>query len=161
MRKTVIKSLTKFAQCSDLDYLDLETLAQVEISSENPEFPIESALIPGSDLGWKAATSGAQTIRLVFDQPQIIKHIALIFDEPNQSRTQEFVLLWRRENEDFFQELLRQQFHFSPPQTSRQVEDYAVDLKQLNALELQIIPDISRGNDIFAVLSSLRLSAVE
>ena len=43
MRKTVIKQFTKSLHSSDLGYLDLEKLAQVEISSEDLEYPIESA----------------------------------------------------------------------------------------------------------------------
>ena len=160
MRKTLIEQITKSSLSSDLDYLDLEKLAKVEISSENPEYPIESALICGFNSGWQAASSGEQTIRLIFDQPQAIKFISLAFDENKHARTQEFVLLWRRENEDFFQEILRQQYHFSPPLTIRQFENYTVDLKQLNALELRIIPDIN-GGDALASLTLMKLSAMQ
>jgi hypothetical protein len=158
MRKTVIEQFTKSLRSSDLDYLDLEKLAQVEVSSEDLEYPIESALIQGFNSGWQAANSGEQMIRLIFDQPQTIKYISLIFDENKQERTQEFVLLWRRANDDFFQEILRQQYHFSPPITIRQCENYTVDLEQLNALELRIIPDIS-GGDALAKLTLMQLSA--
>ncbi len=159
MRKTLINQPTENIQPSDLDYLELEHLAQVEISSESQEHPIESALVEGSESGWQAACSGEQTIRLIFDQPQSIKHIFLLFDELKQSRTQEFVLLWRIDNEDFFREILRQQYHFSPPLTTRELENFTVDLKQLKALELRIIPDIS-GGDAYAKLTRLRLSAM-
>ena len=159
MRKIIINPPTKNALSSDLNFLDLEPLAQVEISSECPEHPIESALATDSESGWQAVSPGEQTIRLVFDQPQTIKHIYLRFDEPGQSRTQEFVLLWRMDNETTFREILRQQYHFSPPLTTREVEDYAVDLKQLKALELKIIPDIS-GGVACAKLTRLRLAAI-
>ena len=159
MRKTLINQPTENATPSDLKYLDLERLAQVEISSESQEHPIESALVEGSETGWQAALPGEQTLRLVFDQPQTIKHISLLFDEPEQSRTQEFVLLWRKDNEDFFREILRQQYHFSPPHSAQETESYTVDLKQLKALELRIIPDIS-GGAALAKLTRLRLSAM-
>jgi hypothetical protein len=159
MRKTLINQATENILPSDLDYLELEHLAQVEISSESLGYPVESALVEGSESGWQAACSGEQTIRLVFDQPQTIKHISLLFDEREQSRTQEFVLLWRMDNEDFFREILRQQYHFSPPLTSQEIENYTVDLKHLKALELRIIPDIS-GGDACAKLTRLRLSAM-
>ena len=157
MRKTLINQPTEITTSSDLNYLDVEHLAQVEISSECQEHPIESALVEGSESGWQAASSGKQTIRLIFDQPQTIKHIFLLFDEQEQSRTQEFVLLWRMDNEDFFREILRQQYHFSPP--AQETENYSVDLKQLKALELRIIPDIS-GGDACAKLTKLRLSTM-
>jgi hypothetical protein len=159
MRKTLINQLTENTILSDFIYLDLEHLAQVEISSESQEYPIESALIEGSESVWQAACPGEQTLRLVFDQPQTIKNIFLLFDELEQSRTQEFVLLWRMDNEDFFREILRQQYHFSPPHCTQEIENYTVDLKQLKTLELRIIPDIS-GGEACAKLTRLRLSAM-
>ena len=157
MRKTLINQSTEKTPPSDPDFLDLEHLAQVEISSESQQHPIESALLEGSGSGWQAAGSGEQTLRLIFDQPQAIKHILLQFDEQEHSRTQEFVLLWRRDNEDFFREILRQQYHFSPPQSAQETENYTVDLNQLKVLELRIIPDIS-GGEALAKLTRLRLS---
>jgi hypothetical protein len=159
MRKILINQPTENTLPSDLDYLDLEHLAQVEISSECQDHPIESALVDGSEAGWQAADPGEQTIRLIFDQPQSIKHIALLFDEQEQSRTQEFVLLWRMDSEDYFREILRQQYHFSPPNSAQEIENYTVDLKHLKALELRVIPDIS-GGEAFAKLTRLRLSAM-
>jgi hypothetical protein len=159
MRKALINQPIENTPSSDLNYLDLEHLTQVEISSECRNHPIESALVESSASGWQAACSGEQTIRLIFDQPQTIKHIFLLFDEQEQSRTQEFTLLWRIDNEDIFREILRQQYHFSPPHSVQETENYTVDLKQLKALELRIIPDIS-GGDANAKLTRLRLSAV-
>jgi len=159
MRKTLINQPTENTTTSDLNYLDVEHLAQVEISSESQEHPIESALVKGSKSGWQAACPGEQTIRLIFDQPQAIKHIFLQFDELEQSRTQEFVLLWRMDNEDFFREILRQQYHFCPPHSVQETENYTVDFKQLKVLELRIIPDMS-GGETCAKLTRLRLSAI-
>lgn len=159
MRKTLINRPVENTTSPDLNYLELEHLAQVEISSECQEHPIESALVEGSESGWQAAAPGEQTIRLIFDQPQTIKHVFLLFDEQEQSRTQEFVLLGRMVNEDFFREIVRQQYHFSPQLTTREIENYTVDLKQLKVLELRIIPDIS-GGDACAKLTRLRLSAI-
>ena len=159
MRKTLINQPVHKTTPADLNYLELAHLAQVEISSECQEHPIESALVEDSGSGWQAACSGEQTIRLIFDEPLAIKHIFLLFDEQELSRTQEFVLLWRRDNEDFFREILRQQYHFSPPLTTQEIEHYTVDLKQLKALELRITPDIS-GGEACAKLTRLRLSAM-
>jgi hypothetical protein len=159
MRKTTLGPAQKNILSSDVNFLDLEHLAQVEISSECRERPIESALAADSESGWQAAGPGEQTIRLIFDQPQTVKYIYLRFDELEQPRTQEFVLLWRKDNEVFFREILRQQYHFSPPLTSRENEKYTVDLEQVKALELRIIPDIS-GGEARATLTRLRLAAI-
>jgi len=71
-------------------------------------------------------------------------------------RTQEFVLRWSGDYGGSFQEIVRQQWNFSPPQAIREVEDYRVELSGVNVLELVIVPDISRGS-AHASLKSLRL----
>lgn len=159
MRKIMINQIAENTPSSDLDFLDLEQLAQVEFTSECLEYPIESALLLTEDSGsgWQAASGGEQTIRLFFDQPRTIEHIFLIFDEPQQSRTQEFVLLWLMDKESSYREILRQQYHFSPPDTTREIEHYEVRLNQLKVLELRIIPDIS-GGEACARLKQLRLA---
>lgn len=159
MRKIMINQTAENILSPALNFLDLEQLAQVEFTSECPEHPVESALLLTEDsgVGWQAASGGEQTIRLVFDQPCTIEHIFLVFDERQQSRTQEFVLFWLRDDENSYQEILRQQYHFSPPDTTREIEHYQVGLNQLKALELRIIPDIS-GGDACATLKRLRLA---
>lgn len=158
MRKIMINQAVEAIPACDLKFLDLELLAQVEFTSECQEYPVESALVLAEDsaFGWQAACPGEQVIRLVFDQPQVIEHIFLVFDELQYARTQEFVLLWLMDKESSYQEILRQQYHFSPPNTSREVEHYEVKLNQLKALELRITPDID-GGGACAKLKKLRL----
>lgn len=158
MRKTTINPVSENSSPSNLDFLDLERLAQVEISSECPEHPVESALLLNEDsgAGWRAANPGEQTIRVVFDQPCAIERIFLEFEERQQARTQEFVLLGLIDNESAYREILRQQYHFSPPNTTQEIEHYEFKLNRLKALELRIIPDIS-GGDACATLKKLRL----
>lgn len=157
MRKTIINQSEKSISSSELNFLDPEHLARVEITSECQEHPIESALLLTGDSEWVAASAGEQRIRIVFDQPQTIEHIILRFDDPQQSRTQEFVLLWLMDKENAYREILRQQYHFSPPNTTSEIEHYQVNLKQLKALELRIIPDIN-GGGACARLKKLRLA---
>ena len=94
-------------------WLDLESLATFEISSEDAEYPIECAL-RDDEKSWRAAEDGKQTIRINFDSPQIVSRIALRFEENNVARTQQFILLWRSSRESNWREIVRQQFHFSP-----------------------------------------------
>lgn len=145
MRKQVIGSVPDSTPRSDPGWMNLEQLAQVEISSEDPEYPIESALQPGAAQGWRAAQPGVQTIRLRFDHPQHLSRIWLVFVDPDVPRTQEFVLRWSPDGGNSYQEIVRQQWNFSPPQATREVEDYHVDLAGVTVLELQIVPDISGG----------------
>lgn len=159
MRKTLINQAVENLPFPDLNFLDLDHLAQVEFTSECLEHPVESALLLTENLeaGWQAANPGEQTIRVIFDQPRTIEHIVLMFDELQQSRTQEFVLLWLMDHEDCYREILRQQYHFSPPDTTREIEHYEVKLNQLKALELRITPDIG-GGEVCAKLKQLRLA---
>lgn len=138
-------------------WLDIEQLAQLELTSEAPDHPIEAALRPGGGTGWRADTPGEQTIRLVFDEPQRITRVRLVFQEDSRQRTQEFTLGWRAQGEQGLREIVRQQYTFSPPNTSRQEETYNVELAGVTALELRIIPDISKG-DARASLAELRIA---
>ncbi len=108
-------------------------------------------------MGWRAADSGTQTIRLIFDEPQRLNHIALAFEETETGRTQEFVLRWSGDGGRSFREIVRQQWNFSPPNTTREAEEYQVDLSDVSVLELIIVPDISRGM-ARASLKSMRLT---
>jgi hypothetical protein len=67
-------------------------------------------------------------IRLVFDQPQRVRHISLVFEENEIARTQEFVLRWSPDGGRSVKEIVRQQWNFSPPETIREVEEYQVEL---------------------------------
>src|SRR5579859_333664 len=50
---------------------------------------VEFALVSGEMRGWRAEASGTQTIRLIFDKPQKLSRISLIFEES------EMVSRWR------------------------------------------------------------------
>jgi hypothetical protein len=156
MRKSIIGHGPSEVSATEQDWLDLERLAQVEITSEAEDYPIESALMPGSGLGWRAEEPGEQTIRLLFDEPLRLRRIHLVFQEDEQERTQEFVLRWSPDGGQSSREIVRQQFNFSPPGATREVEDYDVELSGVTILELKIIPDISGGN-ARASLAQLRL----
>ncbi len=66
----------------------------VEVTSEEKEYPVEAALVAGEMRGWRAAESGTQAIRLLFDKPQRLARISVVFEETETQRTQEFVLRW-------------------------------------------------------------------
>ena len=158
MKKRIVpKAEQQPPQLSDEDWLDLERLADVELTSEDSANPIESALLLTSGSGWQAAQAGAQTIRLVFTKPQQIRRIRLEFVEPLTQRTQQFVLRWSADGGESFQEIVRQQWNFSPHGATHETEDYCVDLMDVSMLELNIIPDTS-GGDARASLARLRIA---
>src|SRR5216110_4083368 len=81
MRKRLITPIPQDAPLRDEEWLDLDGAAVVEVTSEEKDYPVESALVPGEMRGWRAAAPGTQTIRLIFDQPQRLTRIALVFEE--------------------------------------------------------------------------------
>jgi hypothetical protein len=156
MRKRIINLVQQESTSLDLKWLNIEELAEVEITSEDVAHPIESALQPGRS-GWRAAGSGMQTIQLFFDNPQKLQRIWMDFVEPSSERTQEYVLRWSPDGGKSYREIVRQQWNFSPNGATRETEDLHVDLPAVTVLELSIIPDISGGN-AFASLAQLRLA---
>src|SRR5438270_5428997 len=157
MRKRLITSTPETVRSRGEGWLDVEQAAIVEITSEQQHYPVESVFVSGEAQGWRASEAGRQTIRLVFDQPQKLKQISLVFEEKETARTQEFVLRWSADGGNSFREIVRQQWNFSPPETIREVEEYQVELASVTILELIIVPNVS-GGSARASLKSLHLS---
>lgn len=157
MRKRIIGSIHPDAAPSDQDWLNVEDIAEVEVTSEDTAHPIESALLPGHTSGWRAAGPGMQTIRLLFSQPQPLHRIWLKFEDRRAERTQEYVLRWSSDGGQSFREIVRQQWNFSPMGSPTETEVHDVDLPAITVLELRIVPDIS-GGDAVASLEQLRLA---
>jgi hypothetical protein len=156
MRKRVFTPTPQGIRPHDEGWIDLDRVASVEVTSEEKDYGIESALVSGDMRGWRAAGPGTQTIRLIFDHPQRLRRISLVFEENETKRTQEFVLRWSADGGRSFREIVRQQWNFSPPDTVREVEEYQVELSDVTVLELVIAPDNS-GGAARASLKSLRL----
>jgi hypothetical protein len=140
----------------DCPWLDVGSRCSVEVTSEENGHPIEAALQAEKASGWRAAVPGKQIIRLIFDKPQKLQRICLVFEELEHSRTQEFVLRSRSENADF-QEIVRQQWNFSPTGSVREIEDYTVQLSEVKVLEIIVVPN-KDANEARASLHCLRLA---
>ena len=157
MRKDIINATEPNPPGTSEKWLNLEEIARVEISSEDPQYPIESAFTHGEGLGWGASQPGEQTIRLLFDEPTDIRRISLRFSEPQAERTQQFTLRWADSQTGPFREIVRQQWNFDPRNSTMEVEDYKVDLHHVLALELTIDPDLGK-NQAFAALTDWHLA---
>jgi hypothetical protein len=136
----------------DEGWRDLSQCAAFEATSEEVGSPLE--LSPDASK-WIAATPGEQVIRITFDEPQKISKIFLLFEETANARSQEFVLSWQRVGQPQWQEIVRQQFDFSPPATTVERENFKVSLERASAVQLLIIPERSGGGH--ASLSQLRI----
>ena len=156
-RKRLITAVPQVGPRRDQHWFDLGTVATVEVTSETKDHPVEAALLLSETRGWRAAQPGAQLIRLLFDHPLRVKRISLVFEETENTRTQEFVLRWSSDFGRSFREIVRQQWNFSPPGTIQELEDYGVDLLDVTVVELEIIPDKS-GGEARASIESLRLA---
>jgi F5/8 type C domain len=155
MRKVIIAPVRYDKVLPTEIWLNLDELATVHVTSEQPSYPIESAFTPDG-VGWRAASNGTQTIRLVFDEPQKITRIWLMFEETENARTQEFVLRWSPDRGQTFHEIVRQQWNFGSD-SARETENYNVELSGVTVLELIIMPD-NRGGQAKASLMGMRLA---
>jgi hypothetical protein len=159
MRKSIVSPSTTTATPIGEVWRDLERIARVEISSEDDQFPIEQALGRKVTTGWRAAETGPQLIRLHFDEPLSIKRLQLHFVDRTSDRSQEFAVYAGSGSE--LQEIVRQQWTFSPNGSTEQVEDYTVSLSGITTLELKIDPDRShdpKQSKNYASLQSLKLA---
>ena len=157
MRKRLITPTPETVRSRGEGWLDVERAAIVEITSEDKDYPVESAFASGEARGWRAAEPGPQTIRLVFDQPRRLRSISLVFEENEIARTQEFVLRCSSDGRSAAKDIVRQQWNFSPPESIREVEEYQLELSGITTLELIINPDIN-GGIARASLKNFRLS---
>jgi hypothetical protein len=152
------KKLLSATQADETRKLDLETLASFEVSSEAEGHPLENAL-NADETRWQASNEGPQTVRLVFDIPQDLSRIILLFEEQEIARTQEFAIFWKSIGDSDWREFRRQQFNFSPSGTTREDEDFQMALLEVTALELRITPSIGGGGK--ASLTYLALEIVK
>jgi len=156
-RKFITKSdVANVRRRDEQNWLDLGQIASVEVTSEDPNFPIESALVPGEGPGWRASASGKQIIRILFDNPRRLHRSRLEFLESDVQRTQEFTLAWSTQWNGPLREIVRQQWNFSPQASTSEVEDYQVDLDFVSVLELALKPDLMPSNAV-ATLTAWRM----
>lgn len=127
----------------DRSHLPIHVIAQVEVTSEDPERPIEAALSELGTSGWRAADPGEQRVTILFDAPELVRKMTLQFVETDRPRTHEFVLTWSSKIEGPAHIIVRQQWTFSPSGSTTESETYVVDLSDVRMLELMIKPDLS------------------
>jgi uncharacterized protein (DUF736 family) len=158
MRKRIIGSRKIGSEPADLNqkWLDLGQIATVEVTSEDPEFPVEGAFLSDPGAGWRASEDGEQRLRIIFDEPTTLRRMQLDFIESEVERTQEFTIRWSASAGGPTQDVVRQQWNFSPGGSTREVEHYEVNLESISVLELSIKPDLS-GAKGRASLSKWRL----
>jgi hypothetical protein len=157
MRKRILGPGPSSDQPDGRQWLNLQELAEIDVTSEADGHPVESAFNFGAGPGWRAASPGRQRIRLAFDQPRSISRMRLQFNELEVARTQEFTVQWSGGLGEPLKEVVRQQWNFSPSGSTMETEDYVVDLQAVAILELTIDPDRGAG-EALATLADWRLA---
>jgi hypothetical protein len=157
VRKRIVADRTIVPPEPASNWLDLALIATVEVTSEDPEFPIESVFGADGGPGWRAASTGQQQIRLIFDEPLSVRRIQLHFLEPAHDRLQQFTVRWSALGGGPVREIVRQQWNFSPGGSTSEFEDYHVNLDHVAALELEINPDL-RNSEALATLAAWRVA---
>ncbi len=142
---------------SEGNWLDLEALASVEVSSEAAGFPVEGALVPGSSRGWQAASAGTANLLLRFDAPLHIAQVLLHCIDREHERSQEWALTAHLVDGSE-REIVRGGWNFSPGGSTDQREVYTLNLGGVRELALAIDPD--RGRERYpATLAAWRVSS--
>jgi hypothetical protein len=142
------------------DELDLPAIATALLTSESADHPIENIFDdrrgPGATR-WIAETPGEQTLTLAFDKPQHLHRVELEVEELNETRTQELELLVSQDGGASYRHILRQEFNFSPPNTTFEREVWTVNATGVTHVRLRIMPD-KGGRPCLATLTSLVLA---
>jgi len=138
---------------------DIAALATVLVTSETSASPIDNAFDshhgPGGSR-WVAGEPGTQRLVLAFDAPQAMHTLYLEIEEPEVSRTQELQVAISRDGGHTYQELLRQEYTFSPPSTTFEREEWSITAEGVTHLQLVITPD-KGGKPCQATLTTLIL----
>jgi len=91
LRKLIVEKAGKLLP-QIMPWIDIESLATAELSSEDPAFRFENALSSSGGGGWPALEPGPQTIRLHFQIPIRVGQRRVEFQEFEIERPQEFAI---------------------------------------------------------------------
>src|SRR2546426_11326037 len=95
MRKRLIGPASDRVRPHDEGWLDVDAAAVVEVTSEEEDYPIESALLLRETGGWQAASRGTQTIRLEHTAEVTVPAAKGKLENPKQ-RSHQSRARWRR-----------------------------------------------------------------
>jgi hypothetical protein len=95
MRKQIINDTEPNPPEISEEWLNLEEIARMEVSSEDPKYPIESAFKHTESLGWRAGQLGERTIRLLLMSPKIFADMAPLFWSQKLSERSSSPCVWQ------------------------------------------------------------------
>ena len=106
---------------------------------------------------WSADCPGEQIIEIRFRHSTSVSRLRVVSWEVEQSRTQEMTIWACLRRGEGHREVLRQRFTFRPGGATSQVEESALQLTDVSALQLRIVPCID-GRRAVARISELRVA---
>jgi hypothetical protein len=160
VRKRGVSSvITTARRASGAQWMDMGQIATVKVTSEDPEFPIESVFTADGGPGWRASQKGQRQIRLIFDQPLAVRRIQLPFIEPNCAHPQEFTLRWLTADGGQPREIERQQWDFSPAGSTSEIEDYEVNTGGRVCLGAGNKPDLAHKKALATLAARMKASS--
>ena len=137
---------------ADIKWLDLDVLADVTI--------VAGGRRVDRSLGvWSADCPGEQVIEIRFHHPTPVSRMRVVSSEIERSRTQETTIWASLDRGERHREVLRQQFNFSPNGATKEIEEYALQLEDVSAIQLRIVPSID-GEPAVARVTELRVASV-
>lgn len=143
MRKEILKEPDQ-SQVPRSDLIDVAAVARVLVTSEDADHPVERAFDGRGGPGgtrWVAAGDGEQTLIVAFDNPRRIRGILLEIEELEVGRTQQLQVAVSTDGGGSYRELVRQEYNFSPPDTSFERERWSAEAEGVTHLRLVITPD--------------------
>lgn len=143
MRKKIIE----IESTKSTDEIDITKIATGLITSEDANHPLENAFDDKRGKGgscWIADSTDEQTLILEFDTPQAIRQVILEIEELEVSRNQELQISISHDGGESYQEILRQEYNFSPPGTTFEKEEWTLNADNVTHFRLVIKPD--KGN---------------
>jgi len=143
VRKEILKQ-SEPGRLPSFELIDVATLAQVMVTSEDADHPVEMAFDGRGGPGgtrWVAAADGEQTLIVAFDDPQRVHGILLEIEEPEVARTQQLQVAISTDGGGSYREIVRQEYNFSPPGTSFERERWSAEAEGVTHLRLVIAPD--------------------
>ena len=158
LRKEILGTTSPAATPSSAG-IDIAALARVLVTSEDPRHPIDHAFDgqPGPDTTrWIAGEPGEQTVIVAFDRAQSIRKMHVVVDEPDVARTQEMEVAISTDGGREYRHVLRHEYNFSPPGSSREHERWTLTADGVTHLRLTIKPD-KGGKPCRATLTTLAL----
>jgi len=133
--------------------------ATMFVTSESGYHPVDHLFDGRNGPGgtrWIASADGDQTLTLAFDAPQTIREVALETEEQSACRTQVLTLSLSQDDGRTYREIVRQEFNFSPPDTTFEREVWSVPASHATRLRIVIQPD-KGGAPGRATLTSLSI----